>query len=313
MENKSFFLFRYWSTHPLLDFHVGLAVIAVALSLISKVAEEPSYGMISDILAIFLILHYFIHGFYYRQHRFISDNQRVYSMPRKKIARISAILLAGFMFFICVGMALAKELYTGTLYEKVKALIMYILGMIFGALLDNDGLGRDDPAFADHKNVLGVMNGVTGHKEGIWDTILNSIQSVLIVVGLLALVILCVSLLINYVKNRISGFTLKGRKEIALDVSDREEGIFNRRNKRKKLLDFSPEARIRSLYRRSIKQHKGQNRMISPWMTPAEIETIAQLPSQPYYKTLHELYEKARYSQDGCTAEDVNQVKAQKS
>lgn len=309
MEDKSFFLFRYWTTYSLLDFHVTLAVVSIALSVIAKVAEEPAYGVVSDLMGIFLILHYFLHGFYYRQYRFISDNQRVYSMPRKKIARISAILLAGFLFMICIGMTLAKELYTGTLYEKIKALIMYIMGLFFGALLENDGLGRDDLAFTDHKGIIGVMNGVTDHKEGIWDTILNSIQSLLIVVGLLALVLLCLSLLINFVKNKLTGLHLNEKGGTALDVSDREEKLTNRKNGRKKLFDFSPEARIRSIYRRCIRQHKGQRKKVPVWMTPAEIEGMSELPIEPAYKTLHELYEKARYSQNGCSVEEVNQVK----
>ena len=58
--------------------------------------------------------------------------------------------------------------------------------------------------------------------------------------------------------------------------------------------------RIRRLYRKEILSGHGRGRHPQEWATPTELESSAGLNNQ----TLHELYEKARYSHNSCTEED---------
>ena len=67
-----------------------------------------------------------------------------------------------------------------------------------------------------------------------------------------------------------------------------------------KLLDFSPNAFIRRKYMKTIK--KAKKSAPDEWLAPEEIESFAGVEN----KTLHHVYEKARYSREGCTAEDKN-------
>ena len=63
---------------------------------------------------------------------------------------------------------------------------------------------------------------------------------------------------------------------------------------------------IRRTYRKNIQRQKTE---FSKAMTPFEIEETVGLPAGGERQNLHELYEKARYSADGCTEEDVRKLK----
>ena len=43
--------------------------------------------------------------------------------------------------------------------------------------------------------------------------------------------------------------------------------------------------------------------------TPEELEEFAEVPADERRALLHGLYEKARYSEDGCTRDDVQALK----
>ncbi|MBE6732123.1 MAG: hypothetical protein E7564_10580 [Ruminococcaceae bacterium] len=68
-----------------------------------------------------------------------------------------------------------------------------------------------------------------------------------------------------------------------------------------KMLDMSPNAVIRRKYKKTIKSK------LTPeeWMTPAEMEKRGKFSID----LLHNLYEKARYSENGCTQADKEAVK----
>ena len=68
-----------------------------------------------------------------------------------------------------------------------------------------------------------------------------------------------------------------------------------------KMLDMSPNAVIRRKYKKTIKSK------LTPeeWMTPSEMEKRGKFSID----LLHNLYEKARYSENGCTQADKEAVK----
>lgn len=75
------------------------------------------------------------------------------------------------------------------------------------------------------------------------------------------------------------------------------------RGKRPSFLDRSPNALVRRRYRRTIL--KAAKEQPKRWNTPEEIEREAGVSQQ----TLHELYEKARYSPEGCSQTEVRALK----
>jgi hypothetical protein len=96
-------------------------------------------------------------------------------------------------------------------------------------------------------------------------------------------------------------------------VENEDEVIFldskedSRRSSRKKSGSresrLSPNMQIRRRYKRTIrKSTKGRPTF---WASPLELESQAGLAESANMQRLHGYYEKARYSKEGCTREDV--------
>ena len=86
-------------------------------------------------------------------------------------------------------------------------------------------------------------------------------------------------------------------------VDQKEEELPARLRKRPALWDRSPTAQVRRKYRRAVlRQAKEQP---PHWAAPREIEEEVGLSDG----LLHDLYEKARYSRDGCTAQENHSLK----
>ncbi len=85
---------------------------------------------------------------------------------------------------------------------------------------------------------------------------------------------------------------------------DHAEAIRERRQRRDRpgFFDRSPNALIRRRYRKTILRASKQPP--EPWMSPAEAEAHAKLTGDSI-EHLHVLYEKARYSADGCSRQDI--------
>ena len=69
---------------------------------------------------------------------------------------------------------------------------------------------------------------------------------------------------------------------------------------------LSVNMRIRRKYKKIIR--KSSKERPKGWETPYELETGAQLQEDESMKVLHKVYEKARYSKDGCTKEEAREV-----
>ena len=76
---------------------------------------------------------------------------------------------------------------------------------------------------------------------------------------------------------------------------------------------FHPNAAIRKRFKKQIQKGSASNKKagntIPISLTPAELEEYAGLSDDERTRLLHTLYEKARYSKDGCTKEDVASLK----
>jgi hypothetical protein len=307
MENNR--LFGLWKNHSMRDLHVALSVITVALHVCGNLSGNSNWIAYADILALVIILHFFVHSYFYRQQKFVADNQRIYTLPKKKIAKIGGLYLVVFLLMTSIGMAVVKELYSGTLLAKVKALCLYLLNKIFGAIVGSDGLGEDKLALRKDYSLLDAMNQSSAKTDSIWEQIMNNVQTVLIIIGVVFLIALCVIIIVNYVRNFLgkTGIRMEGQR--GREVSDREEKLRKSRSSREKFYDFSPTAKARRMYRKCINRKRKGNQTLGEWMTPQEIERVVSLPQEEHYMELHRIYEKARYSESGCSLEDAQRMK----
>ena len=87
------------------------------------------------------------------------------------------------------------------------------------------------------------------------------------------------------------------------DTDEQEEELPTQRQKRPALWDRSPTAQVRRKYRRAVLRQAKERP--PRWAAPQEIEEGVGLSDS----LLHSLYEKARYSREGCTAQENHSLK----
>lgn len=292
------------------DVHVACAVLAVGLYVIGKLSGHHELYIVADVIVLITIFHFFINSYFYRQRKFLIDNERAYSLPKKKISKAGGLFLGGFLILLGVAMAVVKEIYDGTLLAKLQAMVAYLFAKMSEAIIGTGGLGRDDLQFQDYSNLIGAMDGVTQNGDSPLQDVINTIQTILVIVGIVAILVLCIVLIVNYIRRTFGAIKTGGSAKAGADVSDREERIQGSGSLRERLLDFSPNAKVRRLYRRSINRERKRGQVLPNWMTPSEIENVVFERSDDSNQVLHEIYERARYSEDGCTDDDVRRAKA---
>lgn len=311
MENS--FIIRFWIAKSMRTLHVVLAVIAVAAHVIASISGKSWLFAFSDTLALFAILHFFIHSSLHRRYCFLTDHLRVYALPKKKISQISSRFLLAFLISACIAMALARELYRGTLIKKLRLLFMYILQKLLGGLIDTGGLDKEGLLVQNDQSLLDTLSGIAARSEQPWEKVVDYIQTIIVLVGLALLVALILYFIVRAIRRAISS----GRAEspairIRRETQEQAESLTRGKTQRERLLDFSPNARVRRLYRHRINRSRRRGQMVSVWLTPSEIETEVSLPKEDAYLHLHRMYEKARYSENGCTAQEAEQLKSLK-
>lgn len=307
MENN--ILVRFWVSRSMRNFHVTLGVVAVVAHVIGNLSQNAALPVFGDIVALFGILHYFFHGYFYRQQQFLINNMKTYSLPKKKIARTGGAYLGGFLLMVCMGMAFVREIYSGTLLAKLKVLVLFVIKTILTALFGTDGLGREEHIVQNNYDLIGAMGAVTQKSESAWENLINTIQTVLIIIGLIMIVVLIILFAVNAVRNLLGKAGIQVKKNTGKETFDREESLRGAAVQRDNPLDFSANARIRRIYRRKINRQRKKGQSVPEWMTPAEIETLVDIPDNTQSRQLHEIYEKARYSESGASEEDARQIR----
>ena len=300
---------RFWIRSSMRDFHVLVVVLSLAIYLVARLSDSSGLLSLGDILALFGIFHFFVHGYFHKQHRFLSDNMRTYSLPKKKIARNGGIFLAGFLLLAGVGMAVIRELYTGTLLAKLKAMLLYLLAKILGDIFASEGLGKGDMLVSSSDSLIGAMDQAGSEKSTAWEAVINSVQTVLIVIGLIVMLILVVTVVAAFIRRSLGGIRLTEDGEKVSVTKDAESALDRRKVRRESIFDRSPNARIRRIYRGMINAQRKRGQAMPGGMTPEEIETMVSVPGGEPYQAIHHAYEKARYSEKGCTDEDVERSK----
>ncbi|MBN2239087.1 MAG: hypothetical protein JW712_04885 [Dehalococcoidales bacterium] len=307
MENS--FISRYWIAKSMRTFHVILAVAAAVSYTISGFSGEDWLAACGDGIAAFGILHFFIHTNLHRKYNFSIDYHRTYSLPNEKIRRLNAAFLVVLVIGVCVGMVIARELYIGTLLAKLKLLFMYLLNKGFGVIFSTEGLGKDDVLIQEDQSLLDMLNGVAPQSNNACETTANHIQTIIIIAGLLVLVILVLLFVIGIIRRTLHSARETGEEKLWRETMDREEKLSRRTRRKQQRLGNSPADRIRRIYRHSINRKRRRGQTVPEWMTPSEIESMVSIPEDPQYRLLHSLYEKARYSEDGCRDQEAKQAK----
>ncbi len=150
---------------------------------------------------------------------------------------------------------------------------------------------QKDGIFGVYDTDINLPQFETGSLHINWNVLGKVLISVVAAVVIIALAVI----LRNLAQNFSASALRNEEKDTIESIRDEEEELIS--EKRGFMPDFSPNAYVRRKYRKAV---RAKNYSPSPWQSPREIEAAAGIDSE----VIHHLYEKARYSKEGCSAED---------
>lgn len=245
--------------------------------------------------ALFFVDIFLCLGYYYISslYEYVRQNQRVANFPLKTMQKIHR------MTGIIGGLLLVLFLLPAVLYGREfqpdlttdRPLVTYDKG------------GQEMPEFSAPEIVdTQLMEAMNSQKKEPPKWILYLAK----MIGYICSVIFAVALTVQMIRGiRRLGkdFSVEEEDEVVFlesDHTDSVKGIFRSRGRESFL---SASQKVRKRYKKTIK--KASKEKPSQTATPAELEKNAGLAEDASMQVLHGLYEKARYSETGCTDEDL--------
>lgn len=229
-------------------------------------------------------------------------HSRMAKLPLVQLAKVHVMSVVSVVLWVAFGLVVGRN-------QKLAA---YLTGKIQGLLAKMEG---SPVKIAPEGMAGGTMNFMEPYgvreEEGAqqlstkYSGINHMIQHILelfLCIIVFAFVLFLVYSIFCYLKK-----DKKDEGDIVefIKTKDKKENlIFKPGHTEEKEKNNSPNAIIRRVYRKKIKTKiKGK---IPVWASPTELETMAEWKATGSGSELHLLYEKARYSKEGCQKEDLD-------
>ena len=226
----------------------------------------------------------FLYGGIKRVGAYIGINEKMYNFPGKRIDTKGMVIFSG---------------VTAAILLIAIPVVVSNFSMLEITPPDNDGNYQPtDIVGADQGvNILEKPEWMEANKDAKPPIDLSFLSDLIIYVGLAAFIVAVGYGIYRLTKN--FDMTIREKNDI-IETTGNREGSEKIKDKGEKLgiFDFSPNAFIRKKYIRRVRSSKKP--LPFNWQSPEEIER----ETGEDFGSLHFLYEKARYSEGGCTGED---------
>lgn len=283
--------------------HVPVAAVFILPFVIGGYSMDPFLQEISVILAaVYVVMSLLYHGLN-RLEKYISINRNMNNFPEQRIS------LSGGTIF-------------GVTAVVVLLIAIPVIVMNYSFIPIRPDADRNSaPPQIEQPSQTHSMYGLQALLGKDYEVktppvvlvILEKILMVVIPVGLAAFLLFVLIRAIWHMSRNFLA-TAKGRNgipllrgeeddEIESTLHLEEENAFGISEKKLRFFDFSPDGMIRKKYVKTIRAASKERPQ--EWQSPAEIEDGAGVKNP----LLHQLYEKARYSRDGCTKEEWGKLK----
>lgn len=243
----------------------------------------------------------FIFGYLNSMWEFIRGNRRIANLPVHSIQKTGRILLL--ICAILLGLiVLPSALYGREPLTELRGLIRPVK---FTPSTEFTEMMPDNFSAADLS-----LPGEPPADPPAW---LNALTKLLMYLCTAAAAAALLIAIYRVCRNALAYFAQDEEDEILFLGTEESDllprGPLLRREKKERR--NSPNQKIRRLYKKTIRRAIKERRTgQSPagWETPSELESKAQLARDESTDRLHTMYEKARYSRDGCTEEDAQTI-----
>ncbi len=268
--------------------YAGLLLFGVTF-LISAAGGFPVLQRSSVIAAVFYLLLCFLYSGIQRVDGYLTLNREMANLPGRRIERAagSAVVLA-----VVLAAALLLPAAFGTQGD-------FRIDLSGKRVAVSDTLPEPqetDPGITT-EGLEELRDAMYGGPAPVMPPWVNYLLTAIASVCILAAVVYAV-----YAISRHFRSSFRDNHDVVQHLGSdfSEDSPFEKRGrKRSRLFDRSPGALIRRCYRKRVL--RGSKEPPKQWQSPAELEAAAGLENAQ----LHSLYEKARYSAEPCTGEDV--------
>lgn len=243
-------------------------------------------------------------------------NRRVSHLPARQIKLINNIFLAFYVGMTLVLMYLSVLLPYDGVWKFLKAVgrfLKQILSMLFqniSAPSTPDTVESAPPADA-YSFDLSSLAEYRG--PSTLALLLDYLARIVVIVFLIAgLVYLLWGIYKKLSERNYADKEIEVREFILPEMTHEKAARKNADKAKRLFTDMSPNGRIRKLYIRSVKKRLKKDQMPSAAFTPLEIERFTEMEESEKTKLLHQYYEKARYSEEGCNQEELRRINKKK-
>lgn len=287
-----------------LDSPAPSAVIIFLLTFImASYLDSESLMKTSWLNAALYMIVYFLHINLTHIYSFLQENQETANLPSRQIQKTNKILIITFLLLTLCAMIIMPFTKIDKIILSIGhfalALIKYLLHIIPFSDSVYEAPTQDTTELMLQPE-LAVAQATPEWLTFLFD-MLFFLLSIVIFIGV---VVGLSYILYRLYKRFYPSIEENGDQKEFLPLSTNfsKSQKQKRRKKHNLWVDYTPNGLIRKNYKRLIK--KKLTTPPPPSLSPNEIEEIALIKNTENIETIHNLYEKARYSQLGCTYEE---------
>lgn len=286
--------------HSLLDNPAYPALAAFLIPAVTSIFVERLDGVYQHLALLYMAVYFllcFIHHGIERIDGYIDVNQNMRNMPARRIVRIStSILGAAFVLFALILLPPLIGSDVELRYTPPPAAESKTETVLPSA--------SPEPVEEEEEEELLMLPDVKPNP--VMTAIMHIVEYAILIAVAVGAVFGVIYGALRLSRSFSKSFHDRGDFVENLQ-DDQLEAVHKapRARDRPRFLDRSPNATIRRKYRRTIL--RAAKEPPQPWMSPSEAEAHAKLTGDAAER-LHRLYEKARYSPDGCAKQDLSEL-----
>ena len=274
-----------------LIFHAVLYFLVTALKLHDPI-RIIFYTALADVflIAVFTYLQRF--------YTYVRENQEIAGLPVGTMTRIHRVI--GAIALILLILVTLPSIFYG------REMLEYVT-LPERQPVEREALKPEETAHDEQMMMNPDMSELIGDTEPfVWPAWLVALGNILVYATVIAILLAIIYSIYKAARAAGVSFAVESQDEVLFLNQDSSDKVSRSRGFDSLRGLFGPNAKIRRTYRKQIQKNtKGAVRKSS---TPVELERDAGFTGTSEQILLHTLYEKARYSKDGCTAEEAASI-----
>lgn len=251
-----------------------------------------------------------------RMEEYLTINEGVANIPYRQIRRTNYGMLGIYLAITSAAMLILPftnlDRLLSSFLNALKSLFLYLVSL---GNHESD-IETSIESYSEEIPPLQPESPIEGlpEKEAspVVKAIMDTIFYLILITVAIGLLIALGRFLISIVKKFYRPYRENGDEQEFISPIDEKETLAEILAKNRPLfLDFSPNAAVRKAYRRAVEKSAGHRKNDGSlnMKTPQEIEDHVGMTEKEHRSELHVLYEKARYSKNGVSKDEVRAMK----